>query len=678
MGEENAITLINKLDFGDPLYLHPIGFVDGTCVKNANDEVLSKQWDRCNSVVLSWLLGSIADELYAGLIFSENASTVWTEQKETYDKIDGSIIFNLHFNISTLKQGNSSMSEYYHKLNSLWKQYDAMANLKQCTCEVADQTVKHNSMLKLMQFLMGLNYCYMHVKSNLLLRDPLPDVKTAYSMLSREESHRGLSTTDNKPQTSVFMSQVESNVSTSNNVVNDNNVQRRSNQNNFSSGNNSNNFTNNRTLNSNYKCTKCNKIGHTIDRCYKIVGYPPGWKEKIYVNKFNSKNAANHSSVSDSSGSGSGNNNLTNEQMMKLLSLINEKSGPEIATENIAGTVLSNSKKFNENFHKIFNPKTNLSKTENKGWIIDFGASQHMSESDNGLNNIIDVSHLNFSTHVWDLRLGIIVGTGDVFDGLYVFNVSSHENDNTYLSANKCYLSNNLWHNRLGHPSENVLKKLKGKIDLSNKDINCEPCDVCHKAKQTRETFNDSDHKSVAVGDLVHINLWGPFRVQSREGFKYFLTIIDDYSRAVWTYLIKSKDEVFSHIKSFVFFLETQFESKVKIIRPDNGTEFVNNQMDDFIKDKGILHQTSCVYTPQQNGIVERKHRHLLNVSRALMFQGGLPLNMWSDCILTTCYLINRTPSSILSGCSPYELLFKKSPKICGVVVCVMLLIKTC
>ncbi|XP_071699852.1 uncharacterized protein [Rutidosis leptorrhynchoides] len=190
MGDETALTLINKLDFGDPLYLHPsdtsstslvsfklkgtenykiwsrsvllaigtknkVGFVDGTCVKNTIDEVLSKQWDRCNYVVLSWLLGSIYNELYVGLIFYENASTVWSELKETYDKIDGPIIFNLHFNISTLKQGGSSLSEYYHKLNSLWKQYDAMANFKNCTCEAANETAKHNSMLKLMQFLMG-------------------------------------------------------------------------------------------------------------------------------------------------------------------------------------------------------------------------------------------------------------------------------------------------------------------------------------------------------------------------------------------------------------------------------------------------------------------------------------------------------------------------------------------
>ncbi|KAJ0539688.1 putative RNA-directed DNA polymerase [Helianthus annuus] len=100
------------------------------------------------------------------------------------------------------------------------------------------------------------------------------------------------------------------------------------------------------------------------------------------------------------------------------------------------------------------------------------------------------------------------------------------------------------------------------------------------------------------------------------------------------------------------------------MFRSDNRTEFVNNQMSLFCKNKGIIHQTTCAYTPQQNGIIERKHRHLLNMARALMFQGGLPPRFWSDYILTTVYLINRLPSSVLLGKSPYELMFKFKPSL--------------
>ena len=131
-----------------------------------------------------------------------------------------------------------------------------------------------------------------------------------------------------------------------------------------------------------------------------------------------------------------------------------------------------------------------------------------------------------------------------------------------------------MWHNRLGHPAKQVLGVLKHKIDLGSESA--DPCEVCHKAKQTRKPFPLSDHKSKDIGQIVHLEVWGPYRVKSREGFKYFLTIVNDYSRAVWVSMVKGKDEVYCNIVVFYHLIKTQFEKNVKIFRSDNGIEFVN------------------------------------------------------------------------------------------------------
>ena len=90
----------------------------------------------------------------------------------------------------------------------------------------------------------------------------------------------------------------------------------------------------------------------------------------------------------------------------------------------------------------------------------------------------------------------------------------------------------------------------------------------------------------------------------------------------------------------------------------------VNSKFKKFLNDMGILHQSSYAYTPQQNGVVERKHMNLLNVARGLLFQSDLPLNMWHECVLTATYLINRTLSSVLNGKCPYELVYGSSPSL--------------
>lgn len=122
---------------------------------------------------------------------------------------------------------------------------------------------------------------------------------------------------------------------------------------------------------------------------------------------------------------------------------------------------------------------------------------------------------------------------------------------------------------------------------------------------------------------------------------------------------MRNKNETHLLLQSFNGYVETQFGRKIKSIRSDNGFKF---DMKEFYQNKGIVHETSCIDTPQQNGALERKHGHLLNVARALHFQANLPIRLWGECVLTATYIINRTPTPLLSGKTPYELLFGSIP----------------
>ena len=125
-------------------------------------------------------------------------------------------------------------------------------------------------------------------------------------------------------------------------------------------------------------------------------------------------------------------------------------------------------------------------------------------------------------------------------------------------------------------------------------------CEICTRAKQTRCSFPTSSNKTMALFEMVHCDLWGPYRTTSRCGARYFLTIIDDFSRSVWIYLLPTKTVVAQTIRNFVSMVHCQFHTEIKTIRSDNGTEFMC--MTPYFREKGIIHETSCVGTPQQNG----------------------------------------------------------------------------
>ncbi|CAL8151775.1 unnamed protein product [Prunus armeniaca] len=240
------------------------------------------------------------------------------------------------------------------------------------------------------------------------------------------------------------------------------------------------------------------------------------------------------------------------------------------------------------------------------------------------------------------------IGEGVYSNGLYLLHQPL---DNSRAFQVNSPQNSLLWHQCLGHPSNQVLSCLFPSFVM---DSNV--CEVCQFSKQTRKPFASSLSKVDKPFELIHSDLWGA-PIESHDGYKYFVTFVDDLSRAIWLYLLKSKKEVVSCFKDFHKLIVNQFNSQIKVLRSDNGTEFMTSSMSEFLTGEGIIHETSCVGTPQQNGVAERKNRDLLEKTRSLMFQMNVPKKLWSQVVLTAAYLINRLPSRILGSKSPLEIL---------------------
>jgi len=250
-----------------------------------------------------------------------------------------------------------------------------------------------------------------------------------------------------------------------------------------------------------------------------------------------------------------------------------------------------------------------------------------------------------------DKLMGLTLLEGKSEGGLYPINTSKVVLPKTRLlnALLGVKTSISVWHSRLGHPSSSIVHDLLNTHHLpftgsfSNKEV-CEPCQL---AKSKQLPFPSSSRVSTAPLQLIHTDVWfSP--VVSLSGFRYYVIFIDDYSRYSWLYPLFIKSDVYVTFLKFKSLVENQFSCRIKQLQSDGGGEFLSKQFTSFLETNGIFHRISCPYTAQQNGLAERKHRHVVEMGLSLLAQSGLPQTYWVESFLTAAFLINRLPTPLL------------------------------
>nr|GEX86259.1 integrase, catalytic region, zinc finger, CCHC-type, peptidase aspartic, catalytic [Tanacetum cinerariifolium] len=161
---------------------------------------------------------------------------------------------------------------------------------------------------------------------------------------------------------------------------------------------------------------------------------------------------------------------------------------------------------------------------------------------------------------------------------------------------------------------------------------------------------------------LLLMDLYGPMHVESVNGKKYILVIVDDYSRFTWVKFLRSKEETSMFIIKFLKMIQVRLNVPVRRIRTDNGTEFVNQTLRDYFEEVGISHVTSVARSPQQNGVIERRNRTLIEAACTMLIYAHALLFLWAEAVATACFMQNRSIIRLRHGKTPYKLMHGKQP----------------
>ncbi|WVZ98807.1 hypothetical protein U9M48_044188 [Paspalum notatum var. saurae] len=318
-------------------------------------------------------------------------------------------------------------------------------------------------------------------------------------------------------------------------------------------------------------------------------------------------------------------------------------------------------------------------KAGGKHWVLDSGCTQHMTGNDGmftSLEDPGDKEQVTFGDNSKGKVIGLVKSEKNksmVFQGfrhghLYLVDFSEMKTSSTTCLFSKSSLGW-LWHRRIAHIGMSQLKKVvkKGMV-IGVKDVTFEKdklCSACQAGKQVASHHPMKTCVSTSKAlQLLHMDLFGPTTYESIGGNLYCLVIVDDFTRYTWTLFLGDKSETPDKFKIFAKRAQREFGLNIVKVRSDNGSEFKNYKVDDWCDEEGIKHEFSATYTPQQNGVVERKNKTLITLARAMLDDYGTSEDFWAEAINTACHASNRVYLHRLLGKTPYELLIGRKPNI--------------
>jgi len=184
-------------------------------------------------------------------------------------------------------------------------------------------------------------------------------------------------------------------------------------------------------------------------------------------------------------------------------------------------------------------------------------------------------------------------------------------------------------------------------------------------SKQPKNSFKSKiPIRSKRKLEVIYSDVCGPFEVKSLGGNSYFVSLIDEFTRKIWIYLIKQKSKVFNIFKKFKLLSEKQSDKVIKVLRTDGGGEYNSHEFQVFCDEEGIIHEVKSTYTPQHNGVAERRNRTILNMARSMIKGKRMPHYFWGEETSIAVYILNRCPTKRLQGYTPEEAWSEKKPSV--------------